>query len=94
MTIRDFLKNQASAIIVCPIKNIPVRFLTVQGDEVCVDAITEEMWVPLDTELIYQPWVFDRGSILFKAQCRTLKLCTEADKVRFPDGTECLAGVS
>lgn len=83
MTIADLMGNNKSAEIRCAIKGSLVRVLVVEGDAVVVDALTEEVTVPFDTELTYEPWFMDRGSILFAG----MKLCTEGDRVIFEDGT-------
>ena len=89
MKLKDVMGNHKSAEIRCPIRGEVVRRLTVNGLNLHFDAITESIDLPLDTELFYQPWVFDRGSILFKDPQRgDLKFCTEWDLIKFEDGTE------
>lgn len=83
MTIRHLMNGASSVEIVCRIKGTVVRRLTSDGNDVIVDAITEQVTVPLDTRIVYEPWFMDRGSLLFNG----MKLCTEGDIVRFPDGS-------
>jgi len=87
---RDLMAGYDYAEIVCRYKKTVVRKLTVNGDMVNMDAITEAVEVPLDTPVEYEPWFMDRGSMLFRAEGHDvpLKLCTEADEVRYPDGSE------
>ena len=84
MTIKDLMSGRTSAEIICRHKGGVVRRLTCDGDSVTVDAITEKVTVPLDTPIVYEPWFMDRGNMLFNGD---MKLCTEADLIRFPDGS-------
>lgn len=85
MTIRNLMNGHTSAEIICLFRQVVVRRLTCVDDDVIVDALTDKVTVPLDTQLVYEPWFIDRGSILFNGD---MKLCTEGDLIRFPDGSE------
>ena len=66
-----------------------VRRLKVIDNQVEIDAITITLTVPIDTPITYEPWCFDRGSMLFSVpDFPQGKICTELDTIRFPDGTE------
>ena len=98
MTIRDFMKGHHALNIVCPIKGKVVRELDVMGENVRINANPgagkerQEIYVPLDTELTYEAWCMDRGSILFSCpEFPRAKLCTEWDIVRFDDNSEARA---
>ncbi|MCR9292045.1 MAG: hypothetical protein NXI32_04950 [bacterium] len=39
-----------------------------------------------DTPIRFQPWVMDRGSLLFEVGGHELKICTESDILRTEDG--------
>ena len=74
-----------------------VRKLRVKGNNVeldCCDGNGFNLTIPINTEITYEPWFMDRGSMLFRANnlpplCYgTAKICTEADIVQFPDGTQ------
>jgi hypothetical protein len=90
MNFADLMRDQDSAEIVCAYKGAVVRKLTVierdSSTFVRIDALTEHVDVLISTEIIYQPWTFDRGSMLFGHSGGTGKLCTEGDLIRFPDG--------
>ena len=91
LTFRDLMAGHPSAEIDCLVKNALARRLTVEGDTVVVDALAGlKAVVTLDTDIRYEPWLMDRGSLLFS--CPQLpdqdaKLCSEYDIVRYPDGT-------
>jgi hypothetical protein len=94
MTLRDFMKGHNTAKIYNLYNNALVRILTVRGDALKVETTSDLLEIPLDTELVYQAWDCDRGSILFKCppgngaySNEMLKLCTEFDPVEFPNGT-------
>jgi len=85
---RDVMAGHMTAEIVCLYKGEVMRTLTVNGDMVhmaCPNG--DEVDVPLDTPVSYEPWFMDRGNMLFEGLGTRLKLCTEADKVRYPDGS-------
>jgi len=90
MTIREFLAPHQSAEILCAYtKNVVRRIALTQSGTVEVDAITESVEVSADAKVRVQPCFWDRGNILVDSIGRgTIKLCTEADVVRFADGTE------
>ena len=81
----DVLGDYDYAEVVNPLAGNVVRKLTRNGDSINLDAITEAIDIPADTPLGYTPWTFDRGNITFNGN---LKLCTEMDTVRYPDGSE------
>ena len=87
---KDLMAGYESAEIVCIMKNEVVRELTVNGDTVHIESGPDKVDVPIDTAVTYEAWHFDRGNMLFSLSGSTesLKLCTEVDKIRFPDGTE------
>lgn len=86
---KNLMGSNRHANIVCLYKGTVVRRLSVVGDSIEIDAITETVKVPLDTEITYEPWFMDRGSLLFALPSgRVGKLCTEGDMVYFGDGTE------
>jgi len=82
-TLKELMAGNDYAEILCLYKGEVVRKLTVNGDTLHVDALTESVDLPLDTPVIHDPWFMDRGNMLVNG----LKLCTEADKIRYPDGT-------
>lgn len=86
---KDLMNGHNQAEIVNLIGDNVVRRLKVQDNQVEIDAITITLTVPLDTPITYEPWCFDRGSMLFSVpEFPTAKICTELDIVRYPDGTE------
>lgn len=88
MRIKDLMGDHTSAEIRCMYRGEVVRRLTVNGNVLHLDAITESLDLPLDTELKLEPWVFDRGSIVFDHPRGRLKFCGEMDPITFEDGTE------
>jgi len=90
------MQGHGAAEIICPIRWEVVRRLTLLSDgRVGVDALTDSVIVPLSTPITYEPWVFDRGSLMFAVPPEVVpggqaKLCTEADIVQYPDGSEYL----
>lgn len=90
---RDFFPDgQTQAEIVCLVRGRVVRRLTLKGDKVVVDPTTDlPVEVAADLAISYEPWTFDRGSLLFACDWtapRPAKVCTEYDRVRYPDGRE------
>ena len=85
----DLMKGHQSAEILNLLDGNVVRRLSVQGSDVLVDALTDKVTVPLTTEIRYDAWFMDRGSMLFACPgFPEAKICTELDIIRFPDGTE------
>jgi len=86
----DLMAGHKTAEILCAVKLAVVRRLKVSGNMVRIDACDGPMiQVPLDTPISYEPWFMDRGSLLFDCQeVPSAKICTEADLIRFPDGSE------
>ena len=90
---KELMSGYESAEIVCPIKNEVVRELTVNGNIVTIESGPDKVDVPIYTSVTYEPWMFDRGNLLFWSVIpftdgEKMKLCTEGDKIKFPDGTE------
>ena len=82
-TIRDLLGGAARAEIINLLGGNVVRILTVMGDQVEIDAISQKVVVPLDTEITFKPWFMDRGNLLFSCPgVGQAKFCTEADILR------------
>lgn len=66
-----------------------VRQLALIGDTLELKAGTDQCAITVDTELRYEPWFMDRGSVLAASlEYDTIKLCTEGGIIRFEDGTE------
>lgn len=94
MRVRSFEELMAGherAEIVCMVKRVVVRRLEVIGGLVHIDALSgPTVSVPLGMGIEYEPWVMDRGNMLF--ECPEVggrgKICTEGDLVRFPGGRE------
>lgn len=91
-TFRDFFTKAAEVEIVCAIRGEVVRRLKLVDDTVTIDPMQgPTVEIPADTEVTYQPWTFDRGSLLFACALTApepAKICTELDLVRYPDGRE------
>jgi hypothetical protein len=100
-TIRELMRGHLGAEIVCAYRGQVVRKLVVNPDVNIVDidfGDGEVIGLDLDTELHYESWMMDRGSITFRIPDHLLrpdmspgvqgKFCTEFDIMRFDDGTE------
>lgn len=87
-TVRDLMAGHTGAEIRCAHTGKVVRRLAVVEDTLDIDAMGEQLGIPLDTQLTYEPWFMDRGSILFTFNGQACKFCTEFDKIVFEDGTE------
>tara|TARA_B100000287_G_scaffold199541_1_gene188571 strand:- start:1482 stop:1934 length:453 start_codon:yes stop_codon:yes gene_type:complete len=64
--------------------NEVVRDITYGEDEVTmVSGLGEELIIPLETKIFYEPWEMDRGSYIFKIEQfeRPCKLMTEWDEI-------------
>lgn len=86
---KELMNGSEYAEIVCLYKGTVVRKLTVKGDVVVLDALTQTVDVPIDTPISYSAFdPFDRGNMLFDIGLGTMKLCTEQDIVRYPNGDE------
>ena len=85
----DLMNGHKSAEILNLLNNEVVRRLIVVGDNVEIDALSIKIKVPLNTTISYEPWMMDRGNMLF--ECKEIKggakICTELDIIQFPDGT-------
>jgi hypothetical protein len=88
---QDLMNGQTKAKIICPIKQQVVITLTRQGDNVNLDSPPENITIPLNTEIRYEPWMMDRGSLLFKHQGKILKIATEFDIIEFENEQRQLA---
>lgn len=94
LTVTDFrsvMNGQPTAEILSLLNGEVVRRLTVVGDQLEMDAITDKIMVGLNDPLTFEPWFMDRGSILFDTTATPdgkAKLCTQYDTIRFPDGSE------
>lgn len=100
-TFSDLLDGHDSAEIRCLYTDRLVRKLRRVGGEVVVDVTdgTPPIRVSADAVIRHEPWVFDRGNMVFDRGCvlnpsvlpdglgTTLKICGEGDPVIFPDGT-------
>lgn len=95
-TIRDVMAGHRSAEIRCLYTGNVVRRLEAGNKFVLIDAMEPPIVrVPLDTPVRHEPWVFDRGNVLFAGDAtgrpefagRELKLCGVHDPIRFEDGT-------
>jgi len=84
MIVKNFrdLMVHGACTIQCLYSGETVRTLTPRGDDDCLlvagdgTAIT----IPLDTEITFEPWVFDRGNLIFSLPAEgTLKICGESD---------------
>ena len=86
----------------CPGKNEVVRELTVRDKIVSggwgvikvvhIESGPDAVDVPINTPVYYEAWALDRGNLLFytgddAGAGEEMKLCTEADEIRYPDGT-------
>ena len=97
--IGDLLGGKPKSEIRCMYTGKTVRKLTADGDGVLVDVMdgSPVVRIPAATPVTHQPWVFDRGNLLFpKAVVPSLasipgdklKICGAHDRVVFPDGSE------
>jgi len=92
-TIKDFLYGQTHGEIRCLYKKVPVRWLTLDGDGVIIQAADgANVRVSVTEPVLYEPWFGDRGSLLVNSEFGLIKLCTEGDVFHFPDGvnTACI----
>lgn len=88
MTLKELMNGHLKAEILCLYRGEVVRRLTVEGDTLKFDHLEGTRDLALDTELMFEPWCMDRGNILFNlAGFGMAKFCTEADVIRFEDGT-------
>lgn len=96
MTFETLMAGHKSAEIVCLLKGEVVRRLTVKdGGLIEVDVMTEKVTVRMGTPIVCHPVFWDRGNMMFyipdyggDPNGLVGKLCTEADHIRFDDGTE------
>jgi len=95
MTFETLMAGRKSAEIRCPYRGEVVRRLTVKGDTIEIDAMTETVEVRIRTAIVLHPVFWDRGNLMFyvpdyKGDPNGLvaKLCTEADEITFDDGTK------
>jgi len=95
MTVRtfaDLLGEHEQASIRCLLKRTVVRRLSkdVSGNIVLEPLQGPTLVVPGATPIMHEPWVFDRGNLVFRHEDvpGKLKLCTVYDIIAFEDGTE------
>lgn len=90
-TIADLMNGHQSAEIICPVRNVVVRRLVVCDKTLEIDASgpwgREEYAAALDTEIRLQPMFMDRGNVVLSINEQLIKFCTEADQIRFEDGS-------
>lgn len=83
---RDLMQHGACTIA-CLMSGQIVRTLTVVGDNChLVAGDGTELDIPLDTPVVYEPWMMDRGSMNFTLGNSALKLCTELDVLTAESG--------
>lgn len=93
-TFGDLFRNTTArtAEIRCLYSGQTVRRLTRGQGWTVVDAMSGPVLiVPDSTPIAYEPWLMDRGSLLFRhgsMEGQNLKLCGEGDSIVFGDGTE------
>ena len=100
-TFRELMNGHAAAEVRCLYSRRLVRKLTATATEVAIDPTEGNpiVRVPLDTPITHEPWVMDRGNMLFATGAvlnpdvlpdgmeDVLKICGEDDRVTYPDGT-------
>lgn len=88
----DLMNGNLYAEIRCAIHGTVVRRLSASGHTVTIDALEPPtLSVPASTPITYEAWMMDRGSMLFthaEMPGQKLKICTEADIIRYNDGSE------
>jgi hypothetical protein len=89
----DLLNGHTSAELRCLYTGSLVRkFVLSDSGDIFLDPTEGPgLYVPASTPVYYEPWVMDRGSILFRHKQygdTLLKLCGKGDPIRFEDGTE------
>lgn len=86
LTIQDFadlFTHGDTATVHCAMSGTKVRTLTKQGDNChLIAGDGTELNIPLNTPVVYEPWVMDRGSLNFTLDNQPLKLCTELDVLK------------
>ena len=87
---KDLMNGQRHATIHCGMSDIQVRDLESDGaGAVIIRHDHGELLVNENVEIRYEPWSFDRGSLLFKSHGgQELKICTELDHIKFDDGSK------
>jgi hypothetical protein len=89
LNVGDVLGTYNYAEISCAYSGNVVRKLTRLTDGIEIDYITGKVVVPAFTELRYEPWVLDRGSMLFDIEGHPgAKFCGEFDVIHYPDGKQ------
>lgn len=88
--IGDVLGKHETAEIRCLYQGTIARKLKRLPDNMVeIEALTWFLVVSADTPVKYEPWVMDRGNMLFDPpNYPSVKLCGEADSVCYPDGTQ------
>jgi hypothetical protein len=89
LRVRDLFDGHDGAEVICAVTGHVVRQLALIGDTLELKAGADQCAIAADTQLHYEPWLMDRGSVLVASlEYGTIKLCTEFDIIRFEDGTE------
>jgi hypothetical protein len=91
LTLGGLMQGHGKAQIICLMKREVVRTLEVKGDDLLITSPPDSLLFSLNQRIFYDPWMMDRGSLLI--QCKHMpdgmaKLCTEADIIRYEDGSE------
>jgi hypothetical protein len=92
-TVGDLLNGHEHADIRCLYSHNVVRRLSLDPHKnIVLDALQgPTLVIPPTTELLFEPWEMDRGSILFYHNDfpgKALKLCGEMDTIHYDDGTQ------
>jgi hypothetical protein len=86
-TLGDVLGSYNYAEVSCVYSGNVVRKLTRLTDGIEIDYITGKVVVPAFTEFRFEPWVLDRGNMLFDIPGHPgAKFCGEYDVITYPDG--------
>jgi len=84
----DLMPGQPTAEIWCPYQNVRVRQLRAAAEH--IEIIPEDGSGPIKVKaqdrIFFEPWFMDRGSLLFQHDLGLLKLCTEGDTIKYPQG--------
>lgn len=83
----DVLGKYNTAEVSCVYTGNVVRKLTRLTDGIEIDYIEGNVVVPAHTEFRFEPWVMDRGNMLFDIPGHPCaKFCGEFDVITYPDG--------
>ncbi len=97
---KDLMNGHPSATISCLYSGKVVRRLKVENDTLWIDPLEgPKVLVPLSAPVRYEPWVMDRGNMLFAPEDvieplslrlvpkeTRFKLCGEGDYIEWSDG--------